>query len=80
MEEGHQKSKRLSHTAKFKREVTRYAKYAEKSFAQAMIWMDPKMSLYGRMMMKIKMIVTGWRAWKTIHLCVMTANLINNKL
>jgi hypothetical protein len=29
---------------------------------------DPKMTLYGRTMLKIKMIVTGWRAWITIQL------------
>jgi len=45
-----------------------------------MLWTDPKMTLYGRTMLKIKMIVTGWRAWITIQLRVTTANLMNNKL
>jgi hypothetical protein len=32
------------------------------------LWMDPKMTLYGRTMLKIKMIVTGCRAWIMIQL------------
>jgi hypothetical protein len=32
------------------------------------LWMDPKMTLYGRTMLKIKMMMTGWRAWITIQL------------
>ena len=32
-----------------------------RSVAYAMIWTDPKMTFYGRMTVKMKMIVTGWR-------------------
>ena len=42
------------------------------------LWTDPKMTFYGRTMVKIKMIVTGWRI--TIQLWVITASLMNNKL
>jgi len=40
-----------------------------------MLWTDPKMTFYGRTMVKIKMIVTGRRI--TVQLWVMTANLMN---
>jgi len=40
-----------------------------------MLWTDPKMTFYERMMVKIKMIVTGWRI--TIQLWVMTVSLMN---
>ena len=43
-----------------------------------MLWTDPKITFYGTTMVKIKIIVTGWRI--TIQVRVMTANLMNNKL
>ena len=43
-----------------------------------MLSMDPKMTFYGMTMVKIKMIVTGWRI--TIQLWVMKASMMNNKL
>jgi len=49
-----------------------------RSVTWTMFWKDPKMTVYGRTMVKIKMILTGWRI--TIQLWVMTASLINNKL
>jgi hypothetical protein len=84
MEEGRLKSKQLSHTAKFKREVIRCAEENGNRKAAAIFGVDesnvrlrgntkqrsadPKMTLYGRTMLKRKMIVTGWRARITIQL------------
>jgi transposase-like protein len=78
MEEGHLKSKRLSYTAKFKREGIRCAEENGNRKAAAIFGVDESnvrlwrkhkaaMTLYGRTMLKIKMIVTEWRARITIQ-------------
>jgi transposase-like protein len=79
MEEGRLKSKRLSYTAKFKREVIRCIEENGNHKAAAIFGVDESnvrlwrkhkaaMTLYRRTMLKIKMIVTGWRARITIQL------------